>query len=74
MKRRPHLLNIVILLVTLCVIGSVRAQQQASVAVFPFGALSGGERWIAAGISRDLIEKLVRTPELRPASLESNTI
>ncbi len=42
------------------------AQEQASVAVYPIGTLSGGDRWIAVGLSRDLIEKLIRTPELRP--------
>ncbi len=46
------------------------AEQQTPVAVFPVGSLSGGDRWIATGLSRDLVEKLLRTPELRPIPAE----
>lgn len=61
--------KIAFLTVVLCSIAlPVSAQQQASVAIFPFDAMSSGDEWIASGLSRDLIEKLIRTPDLRPVS------
>lgn len=56
-------------ILALCVALPVTAQQQASIAFFPFGSLSGGDRWMADGLTRDLIEKAVRTRELRPVPL-----
>ncbi|MCH2665119.1 hypothetical protein MK139_12350, partial [bacterium] len=43
-----------------------RAQNQASVAVFPVGTLSRGDQWIAMSVSSELVEKLIRTSNLRP--------
>ena len=43
-----------------------RGQNQASVAVFPVGTLSRGDQWIAMSVSSELVEKLIRTSNLRP--------
>jgi len=58
--------TLTILTIVISLVAPIRAQQQASVVLLPFGAMSESDRWIAAGLSRDLIEKMVRTPELRP--------
>ena len=68
MKRLPQILLICMLLLVSAAHSG--AQQQASVAIFPFGSLSSGDRWITTGLPRDLVEKLIRTPELRPVPLD----
>ena len=64
MTKLPHMLAKIALLV--CLSAPVSAQQQASVAILPFGALSGGDQWMATGLCQDLIEKIKRTPKLLP--------
>ena len=54
------------LAIVISLFAPIQAQQQATVVLLPIGAISESDRWIAAGLSRDLIEKMVRTPELRP--------
>ena len=66
MNRLPKFITVLTLVVSLA--SPLLARQQTSVAIFPIGSLSGGDRWIAIGLSRDLVEKLIRTPELRPVA------
>ena len=68
MTKLPQILTTTALLVCLSV--PVSTQQQASVAILPFGALSGDEQWLAKGLYRDLVEKMIRTPELLPVRTE----
>ena len=57
MNRLPKFITVLTLIVSLA--SPLLARQQTSVAIFPIGSLSGGDRWIAIGLSRDLVEKLI---------------